>query len=119
MQRVSVSRLTRCRRAASLGRLSQGRYAWGERAALHVPHAASGVCYLVGAGPGSVDHLTVRLLPLPLWAAHATAYPSVAVHTPRPFLPGNLQLRAVELIKQADVIVYDDLGTKVCWWHVP
>lgn len=40
---------------------------------------SSGKCWLVGSGPGSTDHLT---------------------------------LKAVQLIKRAEVIVYDDLGTQ-------
>jgi len=53
---------------------------WVVRASANEKLALSpGKCWLVGSGPGSTDHLT---------------------------------LKAVQLIKRAEVIVYDDLGTQ-------
>ena len=89
----------------------------------------SGKAWLVGCGPGTLEHLTVShrstVLHSDLSAARVCksdcafkrsqwadmdhigliAFPSIWTH--------DVQLKAVRLIKDADVILYDDLGAEV------
>lgn len=71
------------------------------RAAPTLDTKKPGKCWLVGAGPGSVDFLTVST--------------ETALYTAQHIIKKSifLQLKAVKLIQRAEVVVYDDLGAQV------
>ena len=95
----------------------------------------AGKAWLVGCGPGALDHLTVRPLPMHACVHLARRGPwcfwhSGAAHTTPDTCQGtsnmssrwattnakflmNVQLKAVRLLRQAEVIMYDDLGAEV------
>lgn len=77
----------------------------------------SSKCYLVGVGPGSIDHCTVSAeacwqSPLPRVILHTdVAGSKLYIHSSGLLVP--LQVKAVRLISSAQALVYDDLGTQV------
>ena len=96
---------------------------------------SAGKAWLVGCGPGALDHLTVRPRPMHacvhlerrdpwcFWRTGAAQKAQRLVEAPAicqpgghqllPILTFTVQLKAVRLIRQAEVIMYDDLGAEV------
>jgi hypothetical protein len=79
-------------------------------------------CYLVGVGPGTLDLCTVSTLLKGISAGTNICLNAELIrivhkcidYTPTPHNPVlPLQVKAVRLIRSAQALVYDDLGTQV------